>query len=120
MSDPIANLLSVIQNAAAARQSEIQVPFSGIKFEILKSMQDENIICEVSPSQDGKFLSAKLGRASRRFKRISKPGRRVYTKAAAIPRSRREIIIISTPQGVMTAKKAIKKNVGGEVLLEID
>lgn len=119
MSDPIANLLSNLSNSIAVGKKVVEIPFSGLKYEILKIMEKEGIISEVKPSKDKKTLSIKLGQKYLNFKRLSKPGRRLYYKYRRLPRFKREIMIISTPKGLMTTSQAVKNHLGGEAMLEV-
>ncbi len=120
-SDPIANLLSSFANATRVQKTQVAIPASTLKLHILTVLKEEGIIKEVTTINEGQgdLLSVTLDTKYTKFKRLSKPGRRVYARASQIPRKYRETIIVSTPKGIMTAKKAIKNNLGGEILLEV-
>jgi small subunit ribosomal protein S8 len=136
MTDPIADMLTRIRNAAAAGKSELCLPMSKIKYEIAKILEKENWIqkCEVrgegtAKAEKGAFKELKIilkykksGRpAITSIKRVSKPGLRVYAGKDKIPfvMSGFGTAIISTSRGLMTAKEAKKGKIGGEVVCEI-
>ena len=103
MTDPIADMLSRIRNAARAAHEDVLIPSSKIKENIAKILVEE-----------GYALSYKVAG----IRRVSKPGRRVYKGAEELPRvlGGLGVAIISTSAGVMTDKQARQSRVGGEVL----
>lgn len=125
--DPIANMLTIIRNAQAARLQTVIVPASKVKAAILGILKKEGYVEEVSVSDDVKpVLTVTLRYHDREpaithIRRISKPGLRVYTKRTAVPRPLRGIglAILSTPEGILSDKEARKKGVGGEILCEV-
>lgn len=125
MTDPIADMLTRIRNANQNRSKEVAMPTSKIKLDIATILKDEGFIEEFKVDKNILTLTLKYGQGKERvitgLKRISKPGLRVYAKVDEIPKvlNGLGIAIISTPQGVMTDKKARLKNVGGEVLAYI-
>lgn len=132
MTDPIADMLTRIRNASKAKKTEVYIPFSKIKLEIIKIFKKEGFIndfTELKPeNQENKFggividLKYKKGKSAiDSIKRISKPGRRVYASNDELPKvlNNLGIAIISTSQGLMTNKQAKKQNLGGEVVCEI-
>ena len=136
MTDPIADMLTRIRNAAAAKKSELVLPMSKIKYEIAKILKQEGWILDVSiqkkelqKNQTNAFdeikLTLKYKKSGKSFitsiKRISKPGLRIYVKKDNLPRVLNNfgMAIISTPEGLMTNKGARKKGLGGEVICEI-
>ena len=136
MTDPIADMLTRIRNAAAAKKSELTLPMSKIKHEIAKILQQEGWILDmeivkkdIQKNQTSSFdeikLVLKYKKSGKSFitsiKRISKPGLRIYVKRDNLPRVLNNfgIAIISTPEGLMTNKGAHKKGLGGEVICEI-
>jgi len=136
MTDPIADMLTRIRNASAARKREVIIPMSRIKLAIAEIMQQEGWVSrvEVVRGEGKKNKTAvfdmikiilkykKSGRpAVASLKRISKPGLRIYVGKGELPRvlNNLGIAIISTPKGLMTNKEARKKGMGGEVLCEI-
>lgn len=128
VTDTIADFLTRIRNASAAKHKSVDVPASNLKMAIAEILKDQGYIQDFSKSEDGKqgVLSLKLryyyGQpVIREIHRVSKPGRRIYAPAERLPRVRNGlgIAIISTPRGVMTDKEARRENVGGEVLCTI-
>ena len=123
--DPIADMLTRIRNANQNRSKEVAMPTSKIKLDIATILKDEGFIEEFKVDKNILTLTLKYGQGKERvitgLKRISKPGLRVYAKVDEIPKvlNGLGIAIISTPQGVMTDKKARLNNVGGEVLAYI-
>jgi len=128
LSDPIADLLTRIRNAFAARHKTIEAPHSKLKESLLKILKDNQYIKEVKVI--GKKPKAKLSITLRypqqqaavsNLTRISKPGRRVYVSVSDLSKvtKGRGILILSTPKGLMTAKNAKKKNLGGEILCKV-
>lgn len=129
MSDPIADMLTRIRNAYLAKKSEVTIPYSKIKFEIISQLQKENFIGEYRKRgrKKDKVLLIKLiynaegNPAITEIKRVSRPSRRVYAGAKEFWPFKNGFgaRIISTPQGIMTDKKARKLKVGGEVICEV-
>jgi len=128
MTDPISDMLTRIRNAAMVRKVEVRVPYSNMKYAIAKILVDEGFIASAEKETKGHpeiRLALKYEDESsvvRRLKRISKPGKRVYSGYADLPRvlSDHGIAIVSTSRGVMTNKEARKRRLGGEVLCEIN
>jgi len=129
MSDPIADMLTRIRNALMAGHPGLRVPASKIKVAMAKILKEEGFIesYHVTRSRPQPQLVIKLKyvgeRKQRRpviagLERVSKPGRRVYTRASEIPwvRSGMGIAILTTPKGVLTGQQARRLGVGGEVL----
>ncbi len=128
VSDPIADMLTRIRNANSARHSEVRVPSSRLKLEIARVLKDEGYIAdygvEPNPGHAGETLRIVFkSRPDRRrvisgVKRISRPGLRIYARKTEIPRvlGGLGIAILSTSQGVMSGREALRAGVGGEVL----
>ncbi|HEX9634235.1 MAG TPA: 30S ribosomal protein S8 [Candidatus Limnocylindria bacterium] len=126
VTDPIADMLTRIRNASAARHRELMLPSSRVKREIARILVEEGFIDGYSTSQDGiqEMLSLQLKYVEGRtpvvsgLKRISKPGLRVYARKTEIPRvlGGLGMAILSTSRGIMTGSQARKLNLGGEVL----
>ncbi len=126
MTDPIADMLTRIRNAVAAKHDSVSIPASKIKIAIAKILKQEGFIRDYEMQQDGprKTLKVFLSYTPRRepvltgIQRVSKPGLRVYVQKAEIPRvyGGLGIAILSTPRGVMTGQQAWSNKVGGEVL----
>ena len=126
MNDPIADMLTRIRNALTARHDTVTLPASNMKKAIAKILLDEGYIKSVDYIDDGlqgqikivlKYAEGKQ-RVITGIKRISKPGLKVYAKAADVPRvlGGLGIAIISTSNGLVTDKEARKLGVGGEVI----
>lgn len=125
VSDPISDFLTRIRNATRAAKQELSAPFSSIKAEISRILQEEGFIWgyEVVTGEGRPSLKLKLkyqGKAPviTDLKRVSTPGRRHYVGSADIPRVRQGlgISIVSTSRGVMTGSKARRQKLGGELL----
>lgn len=129
MTDPIADMLTRIRNAIMAGHSTVLVPSSKVKLAIVRILKEEGFIEDYEVTKDRpqpmieirlKYVGEKKERQCviNGLKRVSKPGRRVYTKKKDIPwvLSGMGIAILSTPKGIMTDKKARRLGVGGEVL----
>ena len=127
MSDPIADMLTRIRNANAAKHDTVDVPASKMKLAIAKILLDEGYIAKYDIIEDGTFktihITLKYGadkndKIISGIKRISKPGLRVYAGKDELPSvlGGLGIAILSTNQGIITDKKARELGVGGEVL----
>lgn len=126
ITDPIADLLTRIRNAQAAKHDSVTVPASNMKKAICQILVDEGYIKNFSVEEDGKqgIITINLKYAEGRMgvikglKRVSKPGLRIYSNAAELPKVMKGLgtAIISTSKGVMTDREARKMNIGGEVL----
>ena len=125
VTDPIADLLTRVRNASAARKSEMFVPYSKVKSEVVRILKEEGYITDYSIDTEAahpriKITNKMVNRTSAitGLKRVSKPGLRRYVGAAEIPRvlGGMGISILSTPRGVLSGREAKKQNVGGELL----
>ncbi|MCB0069977.1 MAG: 30S ribosomal protein S8 [Caldilineaceae bacterium] len=129
VNDPIADMLTRIRNASMIQQSQVSMPSSKMKASIAQILKDEGfirdyVVADAHPQPHlvlalkytGKGNSVITG-----LERVSKPGRRVYTGHHDIPwvRSGLGINILSTPQGLMTGRKARKAHLGGEILCNV-
>jgi small subunit ribosomal protein S8 len=128
MTDPIADMLTRIRNAALARHDRTEVPASKMKKAVADILKSEGYIADVRPSEGdaGKLtIVLKYGRdrtsAIDGVRRISRPGRRVYVKYDRIPRvlSGLGISILSTSHGMMSDRDARKHKLGGELICEV-
>jgi small subunit ribosomal protein S8 len=126
--DPIADMLSRIRNAIAVRKTDVNLPHSKVKEAVARLLQKNGYISEVrvTDASIGKTLSLKLqadgtNTTITEIKRVSKPGRRYYTRKQEIPtvKSGRGIVIVSTSKGMMTGEDARKQGVGGEIICRI-
>jgi len=127
MSDPIADMLTRIRNASAARHKTVDIPASGTKRAIAGILLNEGYIRNFDVIGDGvhkniritlKYGKTKHEKVISGIKRISKPGLRVYSSSADMPKvlNGMGIAIVSTNQGIITDKQARKDGVGGEVI----
>jgi small subunit ribosomal protein S8 len=125
MSDPIADMLTRIRNAQMVEKAVVLVPSSKVKVAIAQVLKDEGYIDSFSvKANDGKpqleiALKYYAGRpVIERIERVSRPGLRVYKGHGAIPTVMNGlgVAIVTTPQGVMTDRKARATGTGGEVL----
>lgn len=125
--DPISDFLTRIRNAQAVGHKVVEIPASNLKKEITRVLQEQGYISKYKFVDEGPQGSIKIAlkydRATKRpaiskITRVSKPGLRQYAKAGKMPRvlNGLGIVIMSTPEGVMTGKNAKANNVGGEVL----
>jgi small subunit ribosomal protein S8 len=134
--DPISDMFAAIKNAQAVKKETVNVPFSKMKFEIVKILQREGFIesfekvklkIQKGNKKPKPFLKIKLKYDERKvgaisdIKIISKPGQRIYLPYKKIKKVKGGygIAIISTSKGIMTDKEARKQKVGGEVICEI-
>lgn len=123
--DPIADLLTRIRNAARAHHQSVSVPYSKIKENILKVIKKKGFIEDYAVTEESKFkvleISLKEDLPSLNIKRVSKPGQRIYLKNSELKsvKSGLGFTIISTSKGIMTNYDAKKQNLGGEVICEI-
>ena len=125
MTDPIADLLTRIRNAARARKNFVHVHYSQMKESIAQVLKQAGYVTEVKATGEGvaKELLIELSEEHRdiTLKSISKPGQRIYVKSREIPRvlSGLGLAILSTPKGIMSGSAARKAKVGGEFICEI-
>ena len=126
VTDPVADLLTRIRNANAARHDSVDVPAAKLNMEILRILKDEGFIKNYELVKDAKFPTARITlkygpkqeKVIGNLKRVSKPGLRVYAKRDKVPRVLRGlgVAVISTSKGVMTDLDARRLGIGGEVL----
>ena len=129
MTDPVADMLTRVRNAAKARFNSVDIPGSKMKVDIAKILKDEGYIRNYKFIKDGKQgilrIYLKYGSAQESviygLNRVSRPSRRVYVKSKDIKPVFNGLgtAIISTSRGVMTDRKARKENLGGEILCNI-
>lgn len=129
LTDPLADMLTRIRNAAAAKHETVMVPVSNLRVSIAHILKSEGFIKDVEIVPGKSFQSMKISLRYderktcmfRGIERVSKPGRRVYSGKAEIPRvsGGLGITIVSTSRGVMTGAEARAKSVGGEVLCKV-
>ena len=128
MTDPISDYLTRIRNASRAKHSKVDIPASNITKAMTHILMDEGYIRNYTVVDDQvhtqgliriylKYNKDKVS-AITGLRRISRPGHRRYTKVDSIPRvlNGLGIVILSTPSGILTDKKARNERVGGEIL----
>jgi small subunit ribosomal protein S8 len=129
MTDPVADLLCRIRNAAKAQHKAVDVPASNLKREIVKLLNEMRFIRKYSELNIGgkKFLRIWL-RYNKNdesiitgLERVSKPGLRVYVNTEDLFKLQQKVgtMLVSTSQGVLTHKQALKANIGGEILCRV-
>ena len=127
--DPIGDMLTRIRNGQMRSLNKISIPFSVFRSEILEVLKKEGYIINFSIDKgenNKKLLLVDLKYYEgqpviREIKRISKPGRRVYSRATSIPRVNNGLglAILSTSKGVMSDSEAMKNNLGGEIICRV-
>ena len=128
-SDPVADMLTKVRNAAIARHEKVDIPASKLKLEIIKILKTEGYIKNFKKVQeDGHSIIRSFLKYDdnnepviHSVKKISTPGRRVYSGYKDLPRvyNGYGTVIVSTSSGVTTGKKASEKMVGGELVCTI-
>lgn len=126
--DPIADLLTRIRNAALVGKTEVRVPTSKLKKIVAEQLVKNHYLADVK-LEDSKPRGTLVitinnngeNAAFTELARVSKPGRRIYVSSADIPKVKqgRGIVLVSTSKGVMTGGEAVKNKLGGEVLLKV-
>ena len=129
ITDPIADMLTMIRNALAVKSSKVLVPFSKLKYELAKILEREGFVEKVE--KKGRKPKKKIEIVLKYeedgtptisgLKRISKPGQRIYLPYKKIKRVKGGygIAIVSTSKGLLTDKEARRQKIGGEILCEI-
>lgn len=129
VTDPIADMLTRIRNAGQVQHSQVVMPSSKLKVGIARILAEEGFIQSYAVTEEKPQASLVLtlkytGKGDpviNGLERVSKPGRRVYAGYKEIPwvRSGLGISIVSTPQGLMTGRKARRAKTGGEILCNV-
>jgi small subunit ribosomal protein S8 len=134
VNDPIADMLTRVRNSVMIGQSLVAMPSSKIKVEIARILKEEGYIeafevvdAEIVPSKTLRLRLKYVGERRQRrsvitgLERISRPGRRIYTRKTEIPwvLSGLGVAILSTPKGIMTGQRARQMGVGGEILCKV-
>lgn len=126
--DPIADMLTRIRNAASVGKTEVRLPHSNIKETIAKELAKNGFLKGVSvekgtPRAELVIIINDEGQNARftELVRMSTPGRRMYTSVKDIPRvkSGRGLVLISTSKGVMSSFEAAQQRLGGEVICKV-
>ncbi|HEY8884225.1 MAG TPA: 30S ribosomal protein S8 [Chloroflexota bacterium] len=126
VTDPIADMLTRIRNASAAHHDFVDMPASQLKRGIAQILKEQGFVKDFERVKESKYPTLRLflrytGKRDpviTGLRRVSKPGQRIYRKAAEMPRvvGGLGIAVVSTPRGLMTERQARRSNVGGEVL----
>lgn len=129
MTDPIADMLTRIRNAIAAKHPRVDIPGSKLKMELARILKEEGYINNYVTKGEGiKYMiriflryDAKGVSSITHLSRVSRPGRRVYVGSQGVPKvlGGYGINIVSTSRGLMSGKNARQANVGGEILAEV-
>ncbi len=129
MSDPLADMLTRIRNGQRVNKETVSSPASNMRQRVLDVLEREGFIRGYNRSDDERGkpqinIELKYHEGTpviREIKRISKPGLRVYSSVAELPRIRNGlgISIVSTPKGVLSDSEARAKNVGGEIICTV-
>ena len=129
MTDPLADMFTRIRNGSKAKFEKVDIPSSQLKREVAKILKEEGFIKNfkvVTDDQQHEMIRVFLKYDESRkgiihLRRVSKPGRRIYTKSDRIPSvmGGLGISVLSTPKGVLTDRSARKIHVGGEVLCHV-
>ena len=127
--DPIADFLTRLRNAVAAKHASLELPASRMRADLARILQEEGYVRDFQVVREGPQgtirISLKYGPAGepvlRGLRRVSRPGRRVYMGKDALPKvlGGLGICVVSTPRGVLTDRQAREMGVGGEVLCTI-
>jgi small subunit ribosomal protein S8 len=122
--DPIGNLLTSIRNAELVNKTSLVVHYSKLSLAVLEILKKNGYVESYKEVATGpkKDIAVSLPAPAQKhhYRRLSTPGRRLYTPAGRIPTVLRGlgIVVLSTPKGVMTGKDAKKQGIGGELMFE--
>ena len=128
MTDPIADMLTIMRNGILVRREKVSTPHSKLKISILEILRKSSFIDSYEVIADGSKKRLNIGLlyendkpAIEGLRRVSKPGLRTYMNNKELSKffGSRGISVISTPEGVMTSQQAWKKGIGGELLCHI-
>ena len=129
MTDPLADMLTRIRNAYAAKHQKVDVPISKLKLEVARILKEEGFINNYKVIGDGVRRNIRVylrygpkgEQVVSKIVRVSKPGCRVYTGSATIPKVLGGIgvSILSTSRGLMTDRQARREKVGGEIICRL-
>ena len=129
VSDPVADMLTKIRNAALAKFEKVDIPTSKLKLEIVKILKNEGYIKNFKKVTEGNLTVIRVflkydesgGPIIKGLEKVSTPGRRVYTGYKKMPRiyNGYGTLIVSTSEGVTTGRKALERKVGGELICSV-
>ena len=125
MTDPVADMLTLLRNAGMVGHKWVDMPVSKLKTKLAHLLKDNHLVYDFKILEDGKFGVLRVylkyheeGPVIRHLERVSRPGRRRYVKASEIPRVRNGLgmAILSTSEGLLTDRRAREEGVGGELM----
>ena len=129
MTDPIADLLTRLRNGVTARKTQVEVPWSRVKEQLVEVIVREGYLADYSTAEQGSHKVLRIGLkydAQHRpvitgIKRLSRPSLRTYVGARAIPsvRGGLGVSILSTSAGILVDREAAKRGLGGELLCSV-
>ena len=129
LSDPIGDMLARIKNSQMRSQKKVEMPSSKFKTKIAEILKSEGYIIDFYLDENKEKIKSIIvvlkyyeGQpVIKEIKRVSKPGRRVYSRAMSIPKVKNGLglAILSTSKGIMSDAEAIKNNLGGEIICRI-
>lgn len=130
MTDPIADMLTRIRNASSNKRNSVDIPLSNEKRRIARILKEEGYIDDYQEIEEGpqgilriqlRYIGVDMVSPIRGIQRVSKPGRRIFSKHDEIPKvlGGLGVAIVSTNKGIMTGRDAEKEKVGGEVLCSV-
>ena len=126
--DPIADMLTRVRNAIAVQKNEVSMPYSKIKQTVAEVLAKNNFVDSVEVFELGGFKRLKIfinkpetNANITEIKRMSTPGRRMYTGSSDIPniKNGRGIVVISTSRGIMAGAEAKQAGLGGELICKV-
>ena len=127
--DPIGDMLTRIRNGQMRSLNKINIPFSNFRIKILEVLKKEGYIIDFYLDENKDKIKSilvvlkyyEVEPVIKEIKRVSKPGRRVYSRAISIPKIKNGLglAILSTSKGVMSDSDAIKNNLGGEIICRV-
>jgi len=129
LADPIGDMLTRIRNGQMRSLNKIEIPFSNFRLKILEVLKNEGYIVSLNITDNKNKTKSILVDLKyyegqpviKEIKRVSKPGRRIYSRADSIPKvlNGLGVAILSTSKGVMSDAEAVKNNLGGEIICRI-
>ncbi len=129
LADPIGDMLTRIRNGQMRSLNKIEIPFSNFRLKILEVLKNEGYIVSMNINDNKNKTKSILVDLKyyegqpviKEIRRVSKPGRRVYSRANSIPKvlNGLGLAILSTSKGVMSDSEAVKNNLGGEIICRI-
>ena len=128
LSDPVGDMLARIKNSQVRNHKKVQLPSSKFKVKIVEVLKNEGYIIDFKIDNDEKKPNLEINLKYNvgnpvisNIERISKPGRRIFSRAESLPKINNGlgIAIVSTPKGVMTDIDARKQNIGGEIICKV-